>query len=258
MVRKRKVASNMLLTEGERFVAFFDILGFGSWVESMGSKKVFTYVRGFLNLMVRASLPGSIVHQDMSVDLKKSDIGYINFSDSIIFYSRDDSYKCLKTMLKVCGEFMNVVICGPSRMLRGAITHGEFYVDPKANAYVGKALIDAFHLERNQTWLGLSLHESLEVVKDFPKALKEHKGYIVKSLVPLKNNPKKLPYCINWANKKYLNASFNVMNSIEFCYKRGLESLKGNSEELEKLKRRIKNTKYFLKYYNPGIEFKKN
>jgi hypothetical protein len=247
----------MLLTEGERFVAFFDILGFGSWVESVGSKEVFTYVRGFLNLMVRASLPGSIVHSDMSVNLKKSDIGYINFSDCIVFYSRNDSYKCLKTMLKVCGEFMNVVICGPSRMLRGAITHGEFYVDSKANAYVGKALIDAFHLEKNQNWLGLSLHESVEVVKDFPKALKEYKGYIVKSLVPLKNNPTKLPYCINWANEKYLGeGSFNAIKSIEDCYNRGRESLKGNFKELEKLKRRIKNKKDFLEYYNPEIEFK--
>lgn len=258
MIKNRKVVTNMLVTEGERFVAFFDILGFGSWVESEGSKKVFTYVRGFLNLMVRSSLPGSTVHQDMSVDIQKSDIGYINFSDSIVFYSRDDSYHCLKAMLTVCGEFMNVVICGPSRMLRGAIAHGEFYADPKANAYVGKALIDAYKLEEDQDWLGLSLHESVEVIKDFPKALKEHKGFIVKSLVSLKNKPKKLPYCINWANKRYLNASFNAMSSIETCYKRGLESLKENPKELVKLERRIKNTKNFLEYYNPEIEVKEN
>jgi len=189
----------MLVTEGERFVAFFDILGFGSWVENEGSKKVFTYVRGFLNLMVRSSIPGNTVHQDMSVDIQKSDIGYINFSDSILFYSVDDSYQCLKAMLRICGEFMNVVICGPSRLLRGAIAHGEFYADPEANAYVGKALIDAYRLEREQNWIGLSLHESVEKVKDFDKAKKEHKGYIVKSLVHLENNPKEFPFCINCA-----------------------------------------------------------
>ena len=245
----------MLLTEGKRFVAFFDILGFSSWVENIGSKEVFTYVRGFLNLMVRASLPGSIVNQDMSVDLQKSNIGYINFSDSILFYSVDDSYQCLKTMLKICGEFMNVVICGPSRMIRGAIAHGEFYADPKANAYVGKALIDAYRLEEEQDWIGLSLHESVEKIKDFDKAKEDHKGYIVKSLVPLKNYSKEFPLCINWANKNYLNASFNARKSIELCYKRGLESLKENPKELEKLKRRIKNTKAFLEYYNPDIKF---
>jgi hypothetical protein len=63
-------------------------------------------------------------------------------------------------------------------------------------------------------------------------------------------------HCINWANKNYLNASFDAMSSIETCYNRGLVSLQGNSKELKKLKRRIKNTKDFLKYYNPKIEFK--
>jgi len=208
--------------------------------------------------MVRSSLPGSTVHQDMSVDIQKSDIGYINFSDSIVFYSRNDSYHCLKAMLTVCGEFMNVVICGPSRMLRGAIAHGEFYADPKANAYVGKALIDAYKLEEDQDWLGLSLHDSVEVVKYFQQALNEHNGYIVRSLVPLRSNSNKKPYCINWANKNYLNASFNAMKSIELCYKRSLESLKENPKELVKLERRIKNTKDFLEYYNPEIEVKEN
>jgi len=246
----------MLVTEGKRFVAFFDILGFSSWVENEGSKKVFMYVRGFLNLMVRSSLPRSTVHQDMSVDIQKSDIGYINFSDSIVFYSRNDSYHCLKAMLTVCGEFMNIVICGPSRMLRGAIAHGEFYADPKANAYVGKALIDAFHLEEDQDWLGLSLHDSVEAVKYFRQALNEHNGYIVRSLVPLRSNSEKKPYCINWANKKYLNASFDAMSSIEICYNRGLVSLQGNSEELDKLKLHIEYTKNFLIYYNPELEVK--
>ena len=158
-------------------------------------------------------------------------------------------------MLKICGEFMNGIICGPSRMLRGAIAHGEFYVDSGTNTYIGKALIDAYRLEENQDWLGLSLHESVEKIKDFDRAKKEHMGYIVKPLVLLKNNPTKFPLCINWANKKYLDASFNAMKSIELCYKRGLESLKENPKELIKLVRRIKNTKDFLEYYNPEIKF---
>ena len=143
-------------------------------------------------------------------------------------------------------------------MLRGAIAHGEFYADPKANAYVGKALIDAYKLEEDQDWLGLSLHDSVEVVKYFQQVLNEHNGYIVRSLVPLRSNSNKKPYCINWANKNYLNASFSAMKSIELCYKRGLESLKENPKELVKLERRIKNTKNILEYYNPEIEVKEN
>jgi hypothetical protein len=113
-------------------------------------QEVFTYVRGFLDLTIRSSLPGSIVNADMSVIVANSDIAYINFSDSIVFYSRDDSYECFHKLLRVCGEFMNLIICGPSRMVRGALAHGEFYADRAANAYVGKALIDAYRLEGAQ------------------------------------------------------------------------------------------------------------
>ena len=170
----------------------------GSWVESAGSMEVFTYVRGFLNLMIRSSLPGSVVHPDMSVDVPESNLGYISFSDSIVFYSRNDSYDCFKTLLDVCGEFMNAVICGPSRMIRGAIAHGEFYVDPEANAYVGKALIDAYSLEGRQDWLALSMHDSLVALPQFTRALAEHPGYIVRPLVPLRDS-EEMPYCINFS-----------------------------------------------------------
>jgi hypothetical protein len=240
----------MLLDHGKRFVAFFDILGFGSWVESAGSMEVFTYVRGFLNLMIRASLPGSVVHPDMSIDVPESNLGYISFSDSIVFYSRNDSYDCLKTMLDVCGGFMNAVICGPSRMIRGAIAHGEFYVDPEANAYVGKALIDAYRLEGRQDWLALSMHDSLVALPQFTRALAEYPGYIVRPLVSLRDS-EEMPYCVNWANKSYLNADFNARRSLVTCYRRSLKSLRGNQEELKKLKRRVKQTREFLIHYNP-------
>ena len=190
----------MLLDDGKRFVAFFDILGFGSWVENVGSMEVFTYVQGFLNLMARSSLPGSVVHPNMSVDVPSSDLGYVMFLDSIVFYSRDDSYECLKTMLAVCGEFMNSVICGPSRMVRGAIAYGDFFVDPEVDAYVGQALIEAYRLEGQQDWLALSLDASLTATPQFDKALEEHPGFIGRSLAPLRDSDEK-PYCINWADK---------------------------------------------------------
>ena len=190
----------MLLDDGKRFVAFFDILGFGSWVENVGSMEVFTYVQGFLNLMARSSLPGSVVHPNMSVDVPSSDLGYVMFLDSIVFYSRDDCYECLKTMLAICGEFMNSVICGPSRMVRGAIAYGDFFVDPEVDAYVGQALIEAYRLEGQQDWLALSLDASLTATPQFDKALEEHPGFIGRSLAPLRDSDEK-PYCINWADK---------------------------------------------------------
>ena len=240
----------MLVENGKRFVAFFDLLGFSSWLEADGSAEVFTYVRGFLHLMIRASLPGSVVHPDMSVTLKDSDIGFINFSDSIVFYSRDDSDGCFDTMLRVCGEFMNGVITGPSRMLRGAIAHGDFYADPDANAYVGQALIDAYRLESAQDWLSCSFHTSVVALPQFGRALQKYPNYIVPALVPLRSSTM-IPYCLNWADKRqFRDHSFSAECGLVDCEQRARSSLHGNRAELTKLDLRLKHTREFILHYN--------
>jgi hypothetical protein len=248
----------MLVEDGKRFVAFFDLLGFSSWLEDEGSAEVFTYVRGFLNLIIRASLPGSVVHPDMSVTVKDSDMGFINFSDSIVFYSRDDSDACFDTMLRVCGEFMNGVITGPSRMIRGAISHGEFYADPDANAYVGQALIDAYHLESAQDWLSCSFHASVVALPQFDRAIRKYPNYIVPALVPLRSS-NVIPYCLNWADKRQLHyLSFSAERGLADCEHRARKSLHDNSAELAKLDLRIKHTREFIRHYNAPEETDQN
>lgn len=237
----------MLVTDGNRYVAFFDILGFSNWVETMGSKEVFVYIRGFLNLMVRACMPKSVVNPDMTVDLESSRISYIIFSDSIVYYSKDDSYESFHSMLKVCAELICMVICGPTRMIRGAISHGEFYADPENNAYVGKALIDAYRLEGNQEWLGVSLDSNIEGTVNFIQAQKEFPHLIVQSLVHLKNSSKK-PYCLNWIDNDVVHSSSNVLESLDACLYIGLDTLEGNQKEIDKLRRRISNTIEFIEF----------
>lgn len=237
----------MIVTEGNRYVAFFDILGFKNWVETEGSWKVFVYIRDFMNLMIRACMPKSVVNADMSVDLEPSIISYINFSDSIIFYSRDDSYETFRSMLKVCAEFMNVVICGPTRVIRGSLSHGEFYADPENNAYVGHALIDAYELEEKQDWLGVSLHSSIENTANFIRAQKEFPRLIIQSLEPIKGSSNK-PFCLNWIDKDVISSSFNALKSLDDCLNKGLETIKDDPEKAEKLKIRISNTREFIEH----------
>lgn len=239
-----------MVESGTRYVAFFDLLGFSSWLEADGSLEVFKYVRGFLNLMIRASLPGSVVNADMLVTLGESNIACINFSDSIVFYTLDDSEECLSEILCVSGEFMNVVITGPSRMIRGGIAHGEFYADPEANAYVGQALVDAYRLEGAQDWLSCSLHSSIVRRPQFAGVLDKYPNFVVRALVPLRGTDE-VPYCLNWGDKgQFGHISFSAERGLADCEKRARESLAGNTGELEKLERRMKNTREFLLHYN--------
>ena len=240
----------MLVENGQRFVAFFDLLGFSSWLEADGSRKVFTYVRGFLNLMIRASLPGSIVHPDMSVTVNSNSIACINFSDSIVFYTRDDSEECLETILSVAGEFMNVVITGPSRMIRGAIAYGDFFADPTANAYVGKALVDAYRLEERQDWLSCSIDNSVVQLPFFELLRKNRPNFIVKALVPLRNSSD-YPFCLNWADPNtFRNISFGAEHGLAECEQRAIKAIRNDPNELNKLVRRVANTRGFLRHYN--------
>ena len=241
---------NKLATLGSAnyLVAFFDIMGFSSWVENEGSLEVFNYIRGFMNLMIRSSLPNSIVNEDMSVDLSESNIDYINFSDSIVFYTKNDSFECFETLLSVCSQFMNVVICGPSRMLRGAIAYGEMYIDKSTNAYVGKALIDAYKLEGVQDVLACSLHKSVEMLPYFDKYRFEHQNKIIKLNVPLRNT-NVYPYCIKWFDKDVIHGFFNVRKSIQLCYERGLASIGNDEKELNKLKSKVFNTLDLINRY---------
>lgn len=226
------------------------MLGFRSWLESEGSSEVFTYVRGFLNLMIRASLPGSIVHPDMSVTVKDENISCINFSDSIVFYTRDDSEQCLETMLTVSGEFMNSVITGPSRMIRGAIAHGDFLADPTANAYVGQALVDAYLLEGSQDWLSCSIARSVESRPGFEALRLKYPNFIVKALVPLKNTSD-IPYCLNWADSDFFSDTyFNAERGLADCESKAMISVADNYSEREKLVMRMSNTRMFIRHYN--------
>jgi len=244
---KLHLVKEMIVTEGNRYVAFFDILGFKNWVETEGSHKVFVYIRDFLNLMIRASMPKSIVNADMTVDLESSVISYINFSDTIVFYSRDDSYEAFCSMLKVCAEFINVVICGPTRAIRGALSYGEFYADPENSAYVGQALIDAYEFEKKQHWLGASLHSSIEGTTNFIRAQKEFPRLIVQSLVHIKGSFNK-PFCVNWIDKNIIPASFNVLKSLDGCLNVGLNALKDDPKKAEKFRIRISNTRKFVEH----------
>lgn len=243
----------MLVKSGKRFVAFFDLLGFKSWIKSDGSFKVFTYVRGFFNLVIKASLPGSVVNSDMSVTLKDSDIGFINFSDSIVLYTLDDSDNCLEKIILVSGDLMNGVITGTSRLIRGGISHGDFFADPECNAYVGQALVDAFHLEGAQEWFSCSLDDSVMNQPHFENLLLKYPNFIVCALVPLKKSAK-VPYCINWADKEHFHdISFDAERSLVVCKQHSLESLKEDKEELEKFIRRMNNTEKFLRHYNSAL-----
>lgn len=273
----------MNCSDGERYVGFFDIIGFKSWVAIDGSKSVFEYIKGYLDMMIKQSLPGAIVNSDLSVEYEVKYVDYVFFSDSIVFYSKDNSYESLHSLITACNSFMNVFISGVSYLTRGGIAYGEFYSDMETNSYVGQALIDAYILEENIDWLGVCFDKSIEQTAAFNKFKVEYPHLIFKSLTPLKSS-NEYPYSINWADNEKLEdgtifqlpekyerlnqgISFNSFKSLDDCLTRRITELNKLSSlnhektstlnidnEINKLKLRIDRTVEFIRHCETKIK----
>lgn len=257
--------------EGKRYVVFCDILGFKSWIQAEGSKEVFNYVKGYLDMMIKASMPGATVNADMTVNYTEEHISYIYFSDSIVFYSKDDSYDSFKSLMIAANAFMNTFITGVSYMVRGGIAYGEFYVDTETNSYIGQALIDAYALEESINWLGLCFEQSVVDTPNFSKFQQEYPGIIHPSLVPtLRTNLR--PYALNWAdngrdkngvatprfpkpeNRLNSGSSFDAYESLRVCLERRKKEIGDNPIELRKVEERINNTIAFIEHCEDSLK----
>ncbi|MDX1939018.1 MAG: hypothetical protein SFU99_00620 [Saprospiraceae bacterium] len=236
---------------GNRYVAFFDILGFKNWIASVGSKEVFNKATGHLNLVIKSSLPGATVNADQSVNYEIRHINHFFFSDSILFYSIDDSYESLDAFIRTCAEFMNVMIFGLSLMIRGAVSKGEFYVDTKTRSYIGQALIDAYMLEESLDWICVCFTKEISDSNDFNLIRSRYSNLIYKSLHPTKNNPDFYPFAINYANEDYIGVSrWSVSKILDDIYFKVEKQLSLHEKEFKKAVQRIENTRLFFKSIN--------
>lgn len=231
---------------GKRYISFFEIIGFKSWIEIEGSKNVFDYVKGYLNMMIESSLPNAKVNADMSVDVEVNLIDFAHFANTVIFYSKDDSSNSFEALVKSSTEFINVVMAGVSIMTKGTIAYGEFYVDMETNTYIGQALVDAYSLNSEVDWMGLCLDETVINTDDFTSFINKNPKLIRKSLTATLNRGI-YPLAINWADKKYLkDISFNAIRSLDQCLERRRKELVDDQEEIENISRKVNLTKEFL------------
>jgi len=130
----------------ERWLAYFDILGFSALIE-----KHHPY---FILEMYEDALKASHIPQS-------AEINRIHFSDTFVFYSADDTPQSYAWMQSVAKNFVYTCVY-KSIPLRGAIAFGEFYANEEKNIYFGKAFIEAYQEAESQDWIGLVLTKTAE------------------------------------------------------------------------------------------------
>jgi hypothetical protein len=134
---------------GNRWVAYFDRLGFSAYTCANSLVEVFCEARSFLNKAAESA------SQEGRVEC-------VWFSDTVIFYSTS----CSGSWRSWCAV-QNVSQCFFEELLysgmpaRGAMAFGEFYADKPKGVFIGKALVDAHDLGEKYDWLGFVLHNSV-------------------------------------------------------------------------------------------------
>ncbi|WP_300685238.1 hypothetical protein [Chryseobacterium sp.] len=145
-------------TTQNRFVAFFDILGFKELVLRSSHDDIFKRLSDISDL--RKEINPQITDKEFSND-KNKPIEIITFSDSIIIFSKNDSEETFKVFIEsINWIFARIIEVGLP--VKGAFAHGEVSVDVEKQIYFGQAFIDAFQLQEDVDYFGAVAHNSID------------------------------------------------------------------------------------------------
>lgn len=143
----------------ERYVVFFDIMGFKDKVARHTHQSILNELTQLSDRIVQI-----LNDLDDPFILLKT-----QFSDSIVLFSKNDSFECFEAISKTAIEIMKSAI-KLKIPIKGAISHGKMTVDDSKQLYFGQALIDAFLLEEDVCYYGVVAHHTVEkVIKNMPK-----------------------------------------------------------------------------------------
>jgi hypothetical protein len=142
------------ITNGNCWVAYFDILGFKNKVldfnkQNQGHLEVFVD-RYFLDVIKAIKRSGKYNPDYVSITW---------FSDSFLLFSHNDTLTSFVAIEQAARHFFWRVICR-GIPLRGALGYGEFYGDLSRSIFLGQALIDTYHYAEKQKWIGFTVTPS--------------------------------------------------------------------------------------------------
>ena len=109
-----------------RFVAFIDIMGFKNILSTQSQAQIYEMMKKLHGL--RKTDIAAHMTEDGGATFTTDKINTVFFSDSLIFYTEDDSEICyqilVNTMMAVTSEFFELGV-----PFKGALAYGEFTAD---------------------------------------------------------------------------------------------------------------------------------
>jgi hypothetical protein len=153
----------------DRYVGFFDIMGFRSMLNRFHPTDMYALMRSLHEQARHAELMARRIFQGeeqatailSSKDSGVSLIKLIHFSDSTLAITRDDSEICSLAMTLVSHKLF-IHALSNSFLLRGAIAWGQVTADFERSIFFGHPIVSAYELEEDQQWYGIVEHESVQ------------------------------------------------------------------------------------------------
>lgn len=242
----------------KKYIAYFDYLGFKDFIE----KNDLDYQKRIMNNNFRdieLSLSNGETTEGkkgLIGDRSKCKISCMNFSDTVVFWTTDDSYESLLELIQVAFNynFRSNLYSFPTK---GAIVFGELmhvnFMDQNSgtatynvNSLYGKGLVLAHLKSEQQDWAGTVIDQSVideltrQGVETFQRDITD-KACLYK--IPYKNGlVKEEEFALRLVNDNINEETyFNLSKRIENNFGEHNKSV-----EHEGVKRKLKNTIEFL------------
>lgn len=221
----------------------FDIIGFKSLREEKGTMGLYQqFSRGILPLIQHSAAGKGKVENVGGTsryvpDFSGSSISFRIFSDSVLFFTKDDSFASFFQIVHSAHMLLQFGFGGGKAPYRGAIGWGDL-IDDSHGILIGSAIEDAYSGESSQAWAGAMLTESCRdfaeknnyieqyksshfiALREFPserdqQTIIENMNKLVAYKVPLQRNPKDGPviyselqtYAVDWTIRMYEGAA---------------------------------------------------
>jgi hypothetical protein len=141
-------------TTANRYVVYIDIMGFKDMVAKMSHNDVY-------ELMKRIDGIKKHVENVEWIENKSGLVKTTTYSDSIILYSKDDSYDSFDFIVSTTAGLIDYLFI-EGIPFKGAVAFGLMTLDTDKSIFFGQPLIDAYLLQEEIYFYGVVFHATVE------------------------------------------------------------------------------------------------
>lgn len=139
------MAKEEWLISAERFIAYFDIMGFKKMIKDGNLNDLYTKFSKLIETNISAN--------------RRSRIAYYIYSDLIVVITKDSSQDSLKQLLEASIKITNDIIDFDWGM-SGSIAKGRVVYDNKKHIFLGQPVVDAFLMQEEVDFYGITICDS--------------------------------------------------------------------------------------------------